>query len=287
MCAQMGSVMAADRTGLANDAPAPVLITGGSAGIGLALAHEFAARGHAIAMVARDAGRLEAAAHQLRSAHNADVATLALDLGREDAEQQLTAFGAECATPFGYLVNNAAMYIGGPIAEAGVADVLKVVQTNVGGVHAALKAVLPGMRQRGSGRILNVGSLAGFAPTPGFAVYGASKAFVNVITLALREELAGSGISVSLLAPGPVRTDFIARHSKSALTRTLIGLSTPPDVVAACAYRGLMSGERVIVPGLSARAMWFGMRVLPVSANGWIMGQVARAVAAIEAPVRP
>lgn len=261
-----------------------VMITGGSAGIGLAIAHVFAARGHALALVARDEIRLAKAADELRSRHGVAVARFALDLSRDDAEGAMIDFAARLAEPVGILVNNAGMFLSGPLVETRTDDIVRLMRTNIGGVHGAVRAVVPGMKTRGSGRILNVGSLAGFAPTPSFSAYGASKAFVNSATLAMREELSPFGISVSLLAPGPVRTELVARQTSSALTRWAIGLSTETEVVAECAYKGVMSGEAVIVPGLFARALRLGMGVLPASANAWVMGLVQRSLAAIEAP---
>jgi short-subunit dehydrogenase len=264
----------------------PVLITGGSSGIGLAIAKVFAGRGHAVALVARDPARLDGAAQAVRAAYATPVRSLLLDLASPEAEQRLSTFCNAQPEPFGYLISCAGEFRSGPLAEARTDDVMHLLATNVAGVHGAVRAVLPGMRALGAGRILNVGSLAGFTPTPQFAAYGASKAFVNVATLALREELAPEGISVSLLAPGPVRTDFIVRQSSVALIRWAMQFATDPQVVADCAYRGLMSGERIIVPGLMAKAIRFGMKVMPSSANSRIMGLVQRSAVALDEQVR-
>ena len=126
-------------------------------------------------------------------------------------------------------------------------------------------------------------------PAPGFALYGASKAFLHDMTLALREELRGTGVSVFLLTPGVVQTAFITGEGDAGRS-WFSWLRSSPETVAACAYRGLLSAQAVIVPGLVWRLVWFGMRILPVRLTAWILraAQAAPPVATLrEEPVTP
>jgi short-subunit dehydrogenase len=256
--------------------PQPVaLITGGSAGIGLAIAREFAAHGHGVFLIARLQERLQAAAGELERDYGIRVFTLALDVTAPDAvpriAKALTSSGLEVA----YLVNNAGRWLSASLAESTDQDLEVLFATNVVVAHRLTRSMLPAMIARGRGAILNVGSLAGVAPCPGFALYGASKAFLRDATLALRHELKGTGITVSLLAPGVVRTDFFGSGSAVSSSRWLSWLLSSPQTVARAAYRGMLSGQALIVPGLIWRLVWFGARLLPSRLSAHLIALVS------------
>ena len=168
-----------------------------------------------------------------------------------------------------WLVNNAGAWLSGAMRDNRSQDLEFVLNTNVVAVHRITRAILPGMLQRGRGAILNVGSLAGMAPAPGFALYAASKAFLHNMTLALRQELRGTGVTVSLLAPGVVSTPFVS--GGNAGRSRFAWLQSSPETVARSAYRGLMCGQAIIVPGLVWRLVRFGMQVMPARAMAWIL----------------
>jgi uncharacterized protein len=258
------------------------LITGGSAGIGLAIAREFAAHGHDLLLVARDAGRLQAAALTLAKDFPVCVHLLALDIGAGDAviriDRELRASGLAVH----WLVNNAGAWLSGATADSRSQDLESVLNTNVMAVHRITRAILPAMLQRGHGAILNVGSLAGMAPAPGFALYAASKAFLHSMTLALRQELRGTGVTVSLLAPGVVSTPFIS--GGNAGQSRCAWLQSSPETVAHSAYRGLMCGQGIIVPGLLWRLVRFGMRLVPARATASILQTAQSSVRAARTP---
>lgn len=246
------------------------LITGGSTGIGLAVAREFAARGHDLLLIARRSARLEDVARTLTQDYPVRVHILALDVTADDAISQINRKLVTSGLTVAWLVNNAAAWLSGPVQEAQSRDLERVLNANIVAVHRLTRAVLPAMLARGRGAILNVGSLAGMTPAPGFAVYGASKAFLRDMTLALREELRGSGISVSLLTPGIVRTTFMT-NGTSAGYSWISWLQSSPETVAASAYRGMLSGQAVIIPGLIWRLVWFGMCILPMRFTAWVL----------------
>jgi short-subunit dehydrogenase len=246
------------------------LITGGSAGIGLAIAREFAAHGHDLLLVARDATKLEVAALTLARSFPVRVHLLALDVAAADAGARVDRQLLESGLAVAWLVNNAGTWLAGAIRDSRPEELETALSTNIVAAHRLTRAVLPGMLERGHGAILNVGSLAGMTPAPGFALYAASKAFLHNMTIALREELRGTGVTVSLLAPGVVRTAFVS--DKADAGRSWFSwLQSSPETVARAAYRGMMSAQATIVPGLVWRPIWLGMRFLPVRTTAWVL----------------
>lgn len=247
------------------------LVTGGSSGIGLAIAREFARRGHALVLVARAPDRLSIAAAELRQCGASAVATHSIDLAEPLAESRMRTVVQDHEMPVDILVNSAGAFESRPVIDTTCESIGATFALNVAGLHASVRAILPGMLERRRGNILNVGSLAGLVPTPTFAAYGASKAFVQSYSLALRQELRGTGVTVSVLAPGLVSTDLVTRAAVSEVARWAYRLSSSPETVALCAYRGMVAGDAVIVPGLSSRLLWYGMRLLPATSNARIL----------------
>ena len=248
------------RNGCGAAAHPVVLITGGSAGIGRAIAHEFAEHGHDLFLIGRRAVPLQNAARDLADRFAVQVHTLALDITSAGAIDCISEKLASSDLFVSHLINNAGTWLNGPILKADTQSLGHVLSANVLAVHAITRAVLPDMIQRRRGAILNVGSLAGMVPTPGFAFYGASKSFLHSMTMALREELRGTCISVALLAPGLVQTAFVMpvpRLSPLAL------VASSPQTVARAAYRGLMSNQSIVVPGFFWLIVWLGIRLIP------------------------
>lgn len=179
-----------------------VVVTGASAGIGRAIAERFLKHGYPVAVMARRADRLT----DLADAFGADrVRALAADVRDRDAVQQaLDSLGGIDA-----LVNNAGLSLGLGATEDGNPDDWRtMLDTNIEGLLTCTRAVLPGMRAAGAGHIINIGSLAGEYPFFGGNVYAASKAFVHHLSANLRVDVQGSGIRVTCVAPGMVRSEF-------------------------------------------------------------------------------
>src|SRR5439155_17126815 len=193
------------------------LVTGASAGIGRAFAHALVARGHDIVLVARDRTRLDALAAELRDRFRVGAEVLVADIATDDGivvvEQRLL----DAARPADLLVNNAGMGTFGPFVGSDVAREADEVRLNVLALLRLTHAALRSMTTRDRGAIVNISSLAGYQPTPNSATYGATKAFVNSFTRAIREEVRGSGVHVMLVCPGYTRTEF---HDRAGLGPT-------------------------------------------------------------------
>jgi short-subunit dehydrogenase len=237
------------------------VVTGASSGIGAALAAELAARGHRLKLVARRKDRLEALAEELRRRHRVEVETYECDLS--DRAQRAALCRELAALQVGVLANNAGFTTCGPLAHGDAQREAQEVEVNVVAVHDLTLAVLPGMRARRKGRILITGSTAGLQPVPTAATYAATKAFVNTFAESLHGELRGTGVSCTLLAPGPVRSEFMAVGGAEEMEqRTWFAWQTP-EAVAKAAVRGARWGRRVVVPGPMAKVQAFTGRHLP------------------------
>lgn len=223
------------------------LITGASAGLGLEFARLFAADKHDLVLVARRRDRLETLGAELTAAHGIKVQVIAADLMDGAALQQIvTEVGSQ---QIDFLVNNAGFGSNGRFAELDPAKELGQVQVNIAALVALTRAFLPAMLARKQGRILNVGSTAGFQPGPFMAVYYASKAFVNSFTEALWYELLGTGVTATVSCPGPTATEFlvVAGNDKTKLSR--MGMMTALEVARA-GYVAMHAGRRMAVHGL-------------------------------------
>ncbi len=238
------------------------LITGASAGLGLEYAKLFAADGHDLVLVARRRDRLEALAKELTEQRKVRVEVIDLDLSAPGAVAKLLAEVARLGLPIDFLVNNAGFGSNGLFAELPVARELEMVQLNIAALLELTRAVLPQMLARKSGRVLNIGSTAGFQAGPFMATYYASKAFVNSFTEALAYELRGSGVTATVSCPGPTATEFtaVAGTAHSALTK--LGESRA-DQVAREGYRAMHAGKRMVVHGLKNKLGTLSVRFSP------------------------
>ncbi|MET0475466.1 MAG: SDR family oxidoreductase [Mycobacterium sp.] len=191
--------------------PAPsststAVVTGASSGIGADIARELAARGHGLVLVARREDKLKALAAELSAVR---VEVITCDVADPDARASLFGEVESRGLTVDVLVNNAGIGTIGAVAGATVDREIAQVRVNVEAVIDLTTRAVQQMVPRGRGAILNVGSTAGFQPFPGQAGYSATKAFVISYTEALHAELAGSGVTVATLNPGPVRTEFL------------------------------------------------------------------------------
>lgn len=251
------------------------VVTGGSDGIGLALAHCFAAAGHDLLLIARDAARLHAAAADIHSKHSVQVLTASLDLTQRDALESLDAALARAGGYTHILVNNAAIGLSGPFAEHAQNDLAALLDLNVRAFGLLMHHVLPGMCERGCGGILNLASLGGYIPGPWQAAYYASKAYVLSLSEAVAAEVAPRGVRICALAPGPVETRFHSRmRSESALYRRLLP-PLRPETAAWWGYHGFNLGLRVIVPDLINLLAVLCFKLIPhritIPIVGWLL----------------
>jgi len=238
------------------------LVTGASSGIGRSLARLLAADGCDLVLVARRGDELERLGAELSAAHGVSVSTHAVDLVRPDSAagllDRLDATGAS----IDILINNAGFGMRGDFTELPLERQLEMIALNVTTLTLLTRRLLPGMRSRRRGGVLNVGSTAGFQPGPFMAVYYATKAYVVSFTEALAEELSGSDVRVSCLAPGPTDTGFAAEAgaTDAGLFR---GDVMTVDEVARIGYEGWKAGKILVVPGRRNRLRALAVRLLP------------------------
>jgi short-subunit dehydrogenase len=238
------------------------VVTGGSEGIGYALARRFAATGRAVLLIARRSEPLEAAAAAIAAELKVKAVALPLDVTAPDATAVIDRALAEHQAYADVLVNSAGIGLAGLFHAQGAADVQRLVDLNVRALTALTRHYLPGMRIRGRGGILNVASLGGFTPGPYQAAYYASKAYVLSLTEAIAAETGGEGVRISALAPGPVRTQWHDRAGAGAAVYRYL-LPSSAEAVARAGYVGYLLGLRVIVPGLLSPFLAVALRFLP------------------------
>jgi short-subunit dehydrogenase len=243
----------------APDATIPVLVTGASSGIGAEIARGLGRRGYPLVLVARRADRLGDLAAELARERAVHAEVLPLDLGQSADRAALIERIAQ-QTPAG-LVNNAGFGTNGLFQSLDLRRETEQVEVNALAVMELTRAVLPGMIARGSGAVLNMGSIAGFQPLPDSAVYSATKAFVQTFSEAVHEGLHGTGVSCTVVCPGPVNTEWweIAGADQSG-----VGFAaTSADVVAEAAITAMLEGRRLVVPGMAAKLAGIGGRFTP------------------------
>jgi len=237
------------------------VITGASAGIGLALARVFARNGHELALVARREDRLHALADEIAATGAPKPVVIVADLAQPGAALQIgEALKAQGAEPQ-FMVNNAGFGLVGLAASRDRDEQLAMIDVNVRALTELSLAFVDSL-ERHRGGILNVGSMAGFLPGPGMAVYYATKAYVLSFTEALHSELKFRGIRVAVLCPGPVPTEFAARAGVSGGLAPGT-LTQGAEQVAEAGYRGLMQGRRTVVPGLINKLVTILIRIFP------------------------
>ena len=240
------------------------LITGASSGIGLELARLAALDGHPLVLVARSTDRLAALAAELEGEHGVACTVVTADLADPGAPQRVFAACAAAGIEVEVLVNNAGFGGHGRFAETPLRTELDMVQVNVTALVHLTKLLVAGMVERGRGRILNLASTAAFQPGPLMAVYYASKAFVLSFSEAIANELAGTGVTVTALCPGPTRSEF-HRRAEIEGARVASGWVKMMDAasVAGVGWSAMKRGRRVVVPGLMNKAGVHAIRLAP------------------------
>ncbi len=239
----------------------PVLITGASGGIGADLARIFAAKGHPLALAARNRTAMESLANELESSGGRKPVIIALDLAIPDAPGLLAdALKAEGFEP-AILINNAGYGLNGRVSALDSGEQLGIIDLNIRALTALTLKFLPSI-EKSHGRILNVASTAAFLPGPGMAIYYASKAYVLSFSQALSQEMEGRNVTVTALCPGPTATGFFDRVGGHTAKLKKFGMMDAMTVAQA-GYDGLMAGRRVVVPGMMNKVMTSLMPFVP------------------------
>ncbi len=246
-----------------------VVVTGASSGIGLELARVFAEHGCHLFLVARNIQQLQKAASELRKTYGTDVRVLQKDLTEPNAADEL--FAQLNSTGIDIFVNNAASGICGAFADTDIHKQVETICLNTEALTRLTKCAIVHMQKHGGGKILNVASTGAYQPGPYTAVYYATKAYVLSFTQALRHELKGSGICISVLCPGATVTDFARRAGKRQLKCAMTARA-----VAQIAYKGLNSNRGVIIPGVWNKIAVIGSKLLPGHAMAAIVARIQK-----------
>ncbi len=242
-------------------APKTALITGASSGIGLELAHLFARDGYRLVLLSRNRSTLRQIADDLQARYSITVRIAPKDLAHPHAPAELYQELQEAGFLLDVLVNNAGFGLAGPFLSTDWAQEAEMMQVNMVAATHLTKLFLPQIRAR-EGGILNVASTAAFQPGPFMSVYYASKAYLLSFSEALAEELEGTGVTVTCLCPGPVKTNFQQRAYLQGTAMMHSPLMVDVRDVARLGYEGLKRGKRIVIPGWKNR---FGIELLRIS----------------------
>jgi short-subunit dehydrogenase len=240
------------------------VVTGASSGIGASLARLLAESGRDLFLVSRRGDALARLAGELAKANGIDASFLAADLGTPEGREAVFASTEGAGKAVSLLVNNAGFGLNGPEAELPLSRVLGMLQLNVVATAELTHRFLVSMRARGAGGILNVASTAAFYPTPYFAAYGASKAFILSFTQALHEEARKDGVTVTCLCPGYTKTNFGAVAGMRGAEGTPFPEMTA-DAVARIGLEALGKGRAYVVTHFLDRAWIASGRLVPRS----------------------
>ncbi len=243
-----------------NGAGQTVLITGGSGGIGREIAEIFALHGFDLVLAARSEEKLQKAADELSQKYNSNVKAISVDLSKENGAKQLYDEICRQGITINQFVNNAGAGKSSNLIDTDDKTLNDLITLNVTSVTLLAKYIAADMVKNGGGRILNIASLSGYLPDPGLNVYGPTKAYERYLGEALYGELSGSGVSVSTLCPGPVKTNW----SKNA-GRKDSAVSLDAKEVALAAFNGMQNGDLIIVPGEKFKFLRIGAGFVPTT----------------------
>lgn len=260
-----------------SDSTESALVTGASSGIGRELARQLAADGMNVVLVARDAERLRQLAAEIQRDSGVTARVLPKDLRAPDAPREIFSELEAGGVDISVLVNNAGTCVYDEFCESDLQAEIEMIQVNVTALTCLTKLFLAKMLMRGSGRIVNVASGAGFCPVPMVAAYAATKAYVLSFSESLAHELRGTGVSVTCLCPWPTKSGIQESSGLGESRAHRWKLADPADVARA----GLAASKRrdvIAVPGLGNRLQVFGMRFMPRKLNtkltAWLFERV-------------
>ncbi len=255
-----------------------VLVTGASAGIGQALARVFAEHGFDLVLVARREERLQALSRELGERFHVDARVLVADLADAATPARIFDKCRAGGRDVDVLVNNAGYGLGGRFLDAGWEQHVRFIQVMVTAVVDLTYRFLPGMIERGYGRVINVASLAGLTPaSAGHTLYAAAKAFLIKFSESLALEGAGHNVHVTALCPGFTHTEFHDVTGTRALVNELPKFMwMDAESVARDGYRAVMRGDSIRVPGRTNRTLALLVRLMPQSLVAAVVKSQAR-----------
>ncbi|MGD0278997.1 MAG: SDR family oxidoreductase [Smithella sp.] len=239
-----------------------VLITGASEGIGHELVKLFAKDGYDCVLAARNKQKMDQLAAEVEKCFGIKTRVIAKDLSLPESAQEIFDELNAVNVPVDVLINNAGLGLCGDFAMSDMSMNMHMIQVNLLSLTKLTWLFLPGMIKRKSGKIMNVGSIASFAPSPNFALYNATKSYVLFFSEALREELKGTGVSVTCLCPGATDTQWQARAGAKNIRLNKVRM-VDAKTVAEVGYKGLMKGKRVVIPGLDNKMTVLSAKFAP------------------------
>lgn len=236
------------------------IITGASSGIGKALAYEFAAGGFNVFLVARNETALAEIAAGCSIKHSVETEIVSADLSRMESIENVIAVLASKPRHYDVLVNNAGFGVHGDFASTDIEQNIQLLNVQLTAALKLMKAVLPSMIARRSGRILNVASVYSFSPVPFQSVYAACKAFLLSFSSSLQNELKGTGVTVTVFCPGATQTEF---RSRAGIGEKRKDSGMTAQAAAYIAYVETLRGTHIVVPGFLNRLFAFLAKRLP------------------------
>jgi len=245
------------------------LVTGASSGIGYELAKLFAKGGKNVVVLARSQDKLEALKAEIESRYGTSARVLVKDLSDPLSPQQIFSELENDGVKVDVLINNAGFAVWGKFSDSDWQKESAMIQVNITALTHLTKLFLAKMLENGSGNILNVASLVGFAPAPFLSMYAASKAYVLHHSEALANELQGTGVSVTCLCPGGTETLFYERaniHDCRGVKGKMMDAATAAKV----GYEALEKGKVIAIPGFQNRLMTLAFRILPRGMTRWL-----------------
>ncbi|PKN52122.1 MAG: short-chain dehydrogenase [Deltaproteobacteria bacterium HGW-Deltaproteobacteria-13] len=238
------------------------LITGASEGIGYELVKLFAKDGYHCVLAARNKERMDQLAAEVKKSFGITARVITKDLSLPQAAQDIFDELNAAGVHIDVLVNNAGLGLHGEFAKSSMDRNMHMLEVNLMTLTKLTRLFLPGMLARKSGKIMTVGSIASFMPSPNFALYNASKAYVLYFSEALSEELKGTGVSVTCLCPGATKTNWQARAGAENIRLNQVRM-IDAKTVAELGYKGLMKGKRVVITGLDNKISVLSAKFAP------------------------
>ncbi|HZI51665.1 MAG TPA: SDR family NAD(P)-dependent oxidoreductase [Terriglobia bacterium] len=239
------------------------IVTGASSGIGRALALECAAAGFDVVLTGRNEQALVEVARECSDRSRVKTDIIVAELARADSTDQLISRLAGQTRRYEILVNNAGFGINGTFADTDIGSEVDLLNVQLAAALKLTKAILPAMIARRSGRILNVGSVYCYAPVPFQSVYSACKAFLLSFSAAIRNELEGTGVTVTVFCPGITQTEF---RTRAGIAEKNKNSGMTAAAAARIAFGETMRGKAVVIPGAENRLFVVLAKLLPNTA---------------------
>jgi uncharacterized protein len=241
------------------------LITGASSGIGYELSKVFAKNGYNLVLVSRNTEKLNAVSGEIQKQHDVQVKVISKDLSKSAAPRELYDEVTADGIDIDVLVNNAGIGTHGKFIETSTEKHTDLIQLNITSLTLLCKLFGADMVKNGGGGILNVASTAAFQAGPLMGTYYASKAYVLLLSEAIKNELKAENVTVTVLCPGPTQTDFFKRNDMTGTGLEKSPHSMSAAKVAEIGFSGLLKGKTIVIPGLINKMLAFSVRLAPRS----------------------